>query len=502
MVAKLKTSSTAKLAPPKTIVIVGGGTAGWMAANLFAHQFSQWHTKIVLVESSKIPTVGVGEGSTPYLKEFFTTLAIPESAWMPECNATYKCGIRFPNWCTSESQPEYFHPFYSDIDGPFAQQFFAACNKRRAGEVQHTNPDHYFVTSALSDSLKAPVKHTGEVQLTYGYHFDAGLLAKFLKNHAIKLGVRHIDDTVKHAHVSGKGDIVILETQSRKPIRGDLFVDCTGFKGLLIKEALGEKLVSYQKHLFCDSAIAIQTFEHKGHFKPETVSQALSAGWMWRIPLSNRYGNGYVYSAKHLADEDAERELRATLNLKSGEGDALKIKWQPGRIQQHWKQNCVAVGLSQGFLEPLEAPMLFIIQRTIEGFMEHYINGGFSDQNQDKFNHEINTMVDGTRDYLQGHYKLNSRTDSQFWRDCRANKTVSETLQDILKSWRSTDNFDAVLNKHQSRLAYLKTSWYCLLAGHDYFPKQSNIKTKPDESILRELRHLVSDFQDHAQCIT
>ncbi len=472
-----------------------------MAANLLAYKFSKWHCKITLVESSKIPTIGVGEGSTPYLKEFFETLEIPESEWMPECNATYKCGIRFPDWVTSSTQPSYFHPFYSDIDGPYAQQFFTACEKRRQGQTQHTNPDSYFVTSALSKHFKAPIRANGSSGLTYGYHFDAALMARFLKGNALKLGVKHIDDTVKKAHLSAAGEIAILETESRRPIRGDLFIDCTGFKGLLIKEALGEELTSYQDYLFCDSAIAIQSEKVDGNIKPETVSQGMSAGWMWRIPLSNRFGNGYVYSSKYLSEKEAEVELREKLNLRAEQGDALKVRWQPGRIQQHWKQNCIAVGLSQGFLEPLEAPMLFIIQRTIEGFIEHYINGGFSEANRTTFNNEINTMVDGTRDYLQGHYKLNSRTDSQFWKDCRNNQTMSPPLRDILSQWKTAGNFDLILDKHQHQLAYLKTSWYCLLAGHDYFLDRASSSEIPDKAILQELNSIVSGFKDHAECI-
>lgn len=498
------------MTPSKHIIIVGGGTAGWMAANLMAHQWIKLGFKISLIESTKIGTVGVGEGSTPFLKEFFETLNIPEKIWMPACNATYKCGIRFPNWSTVAHQTSYFHPFYSDIDSKLAKTFFDQCNIRRCGKPAVTNPDDYFVTSALAKNKKAPkfLQHSTE-SLTYGYHFDAELLGSFLKQHALNLGVNHINDSVINTVLDSNGNIAILQTQQHGTIRGDFFVDCSGFKGLLIQEALGESITSYKKHLYNDSAVAIQTPHQQIKSMPcETVSKALKYGWVWHIPLMNRMGNGYVYSSDYVSKEQAEQELRDLLGERAKEQPARHLHWQPGRITQHWKKNCVAIGLSQGFLEPLEAPMLYIVQRSIEGFIENFQNSGFTNSKRKQFNDDINNVIDGTRDYLQAHYKINTRNDSQYWVDNRNNTSMSSVLNDVLQGWQCKDNFDEIIHKNMPHLAYLKTSWYCLLAGKSFFSNLADHQVKSNDSIndnmeIKAICQKKADlFQDHWQYLT
>lgn len=456
---------------PEHIIILGGGTAGWMAANLMMHRWGRYSPRISLIESTKLGTVGVGEGSTPYLKEFFDTLGIPESTWMPACNATYKCGIRFPGWCTKPGYESYFHPFYSDQDGPQAKQFFSLCNERRNGTKVRAHPDDFFVSAALAEQSRAPKYKESELsEPVYAYHFDAELLGRFLRTHALESGVNHIDDQVTQVVQDKQGDIAILHTQTHGPLRGDLFVDCSGFKGLLIQQTLGEELISYKKQLFNDSAVAIQTdIEDCSQLSSETVSKALKHGWVWQIPLHNRFGNGYVYCSDYINELQAEQELRELLGDKADGKKALHLHWTPGRIEQHWKQNCVAIGLSQGFLEPLEAPMLFIVQKSIERFIDSFEQSGFNRAKQPAYNQEINNMIDGTRDYLQAHYALNTREDTAYWRDNRNNQNRSNVLNNILVGWNSKTNFDQVLHDSMDKLAYLKTSWYCMLAGKAQF---------------------------------
>lgn len=487
------------IAAPKHIVIVGGGTAGWMAANLLAHHWSgRYSTKISLIESTSIGTIGVGEGSTPYLKAFFDTLGISESTWMPACNATYKCGISFPHWSTNKGYETYFHPFYSDHDGPLAKQFFALCNARRSGENVRAHPDDFFVSAELAKRCKAPkYQQTSNTEQVYAYHFDAELLGQFLRQRAIQLGVNHIDDKVEKVHVGKNGNIAILETQCSGPLRGDFFIDCSGFKGLLIQQTLGESVTSYSPFLFNDSAVAISTpLPDKPALSSETVSKALKCGWVWHIPLFNRFGNGYVYSSKYISEQEAENELRSLLGESANGKTALHLHWQPGRIEQHWKNNCVAIGLSQGFLEPLEAPMLFIVQKSIERFIASFEQAGFNDTNQSAYNIEINNMIDGTRDYLQAHYLLNSRQDSVYWRDCRNNSNRSPTLDKLLRSWLSGDNFDQTLHESMDKLAYLKTSWYCMLAGKAHY---NNTKSTKPEMITQSIAQARLVRNEHAE---
>lgn len=482
----------------KHIVVLGGGSAGWMAANLMAFRLRKFAIKITVIESSQRGTVGVGEGSTPYLKEFFEQLEIPEHEWMPQCNATYKCGIRFPDWAPEGKLKSYFHPFYSDADGQFAQQFFAQCNNKRQGQTGFTNPDDYFITSLLADNKKAPKgQQPLDSSLTYGYHFDAALLGQFLRKHAFKLGVQHIDDDVTDVICNKVGDIAILNTQQTGPIRGDFFVDCSGFKGLLIQQTLGEKLLSFQNSLFNDSAVAIQTpHQTQASLMCETTSKAIKHGWTWHIPLTNRMGNGYVYSSLYIDKAQAEQELRELLGADAEGQPALHLNWQPGRLDKHWSKNCVAIGLSQGFLEPLEAPMLYVIQRSIEEFIAHFVQGQFSNRFAAEFNSKINQIIDGTRDYLQAHYKLNTRQDSEYWQHNRDNEMVSPVLNQLLSAWRSKDNFDHALQANQSQLSYLKTSWYCLFAGKDHFSSEQD-EMLCNEQVRNELQKLVQPFPDH-----
>lgn len=492
-----------QLTPPRHIIIVGGGTAGWMAANLMSHHWRKVGIKITLVESSKIGTLGVGEGSTPFLKDFFQTLGIKESQWMPECNATFKCGIRFPDWCVDKGHTSYFHPFYSDIDNRPAKDFFANSNTRRKGVDSHYNPDDYFITSALANNQKAPKysDNNNQKKLNYGYHFDAELLGHFLKKHALNLGVNHIDDKVSDVILNNKGDIALINTENHGPLRGDLFIDCSGFQGLLIQKALGEEIISCEKHLFNNSAVAIPTLHPiNNKLASETISKALKNGWVWHIPLMNRLGNGYVYSSKYCSKEQAEAELRELLGDAAKGQKALHLHWKPGRIQQHWKKNCVAIGLSQGFLEPLEAPMLYLVQRSIEGFIEHFSKGAFSSHYQQNFNSEINNIIDATKDYLQAHYKINSRTDTQYWQDSRNNPVMSKVLSNMLDGWLHADNFDEVINTNMPNLAYLKTSWYCLFSGKNFFSPTPKIikkyaQSQPKEKALNT--QIVNDFSDH-----
>ncbi|MDJ0919096.1 MAG: tryptophan 7-halogenase [Woeseiaceae bacterium] len=461
---------------PEKILIVGGGTSGWMAA---LHMQDAWGDKganICLIESPTIGTVGVGEGTTPLLRNFFARLGIPESEWMPPCNATYKCGISFPDWTTVEGYETYFHPFFSNRDKEYAQIFRENCERRRDGYDIPLHPDHYFLTSALARQRRSPIardKPTDEG--LYGYHFDAALMGEFLKGKATQRGVTLIQDTITDVKIGEDGDISHVETQDNGAIDADLFVDCSGFRGLLIRQALNEQPNSTKAYMFNDSAVAIPTpTEGEGEILSETVSKAMRYGWVWHIPLSSRTGNGYVYSSDYASEEEVEAELREYLGEGADGVEALHLHWSPGRLEKHWKNNCVAIGLSQGFLEPLEALMINVIQTSIERFTDAYERGDFTDRYQEDFNRHVNGFIDGILDYLQLHYKLNTRDDTAYWRDNRDNVNMSERLTNVLNAWDRNENIDRVLAENIHQQLYPPLSWYCMLTGMGRFPEPKN----------------------------
>lgn len=458
---------------PEKILIVGGGTAGWMAALHMQDAWGHRGTDICLIESPSIGTVGVGEGTTPLLRKFFTRLDIPESEWMPRCNATYKCGISFPEWSTIEGYESYFHPFFSNRDKEHIRYFWDNCKRRRNGHDIAFHPDDYFLTAALARQQRSAIpKNRSAAESLYGYHFDAALMGEFLKEKATQRGVTLVQDTITEVKINQRGDISHVETENHDKIEANLFVDCSGFKGLLIRQALGEKAISTKAYMFNDRAIAIPTpTKHPGGIISETVSRAMKYGWVWHIPLSNRMGNGYVYSSDYVSEEEVETEFREYLGNDADGIDALHLRWNPGRLENHWKSNCVAIGLSQGFLEPLEALMVNVIQTSIERFTDCVERGDFTDRYREDFNSQVNGFIDGILDYLQLHYKNNSRDDTAYWRDNRDNPNMSEKLAGVLNAWDRNENIDRMLAENIHQQVYPRLSWYCMLTGMGRFPK-------------------------------
>lgn len=483
------------------ILIVGGGTAGWMTANLLAKEWQGKVDKITVLESSQIGTIGVGEGTTPFMQDFFKKLDIEEKEWMPACNATYKTGIRFPGWSTKPGYTSYFHPFYSEIDTDSAMRFFSDVEKRHCGGRINVNPQHYFITSRLAEAGKAPFhKNDRTLNSEYGYHFDAALMGQFLRKKAMQRGVNHIDDVMLEAETAANGNISRILCKESGWVAADFFIDCSGLRGLLIQQALGQKQKSYSDRLINDAAVALPTAIDEQRPLPSfTNSVAAEFGWMWRIPLQNRMGNGYVFSSACASHEAAEKELRQSVNAEKLGVEAKHISWTPGRLHNHWYNNCVAIGLSQGFLEPLEAPMLNITQHSIEMFMYYFQAGNASNRFQSRFNAEVNNLIDGTVDYIQAHYLLNSRKDSIYWRFCRENQNQSDALKDIISSWKSTGNIDAALRAHAHTQPYFKTSWLSLLAGLGSFT-QAVAEPENNAELLLQYKNkvlLATDYADH-----
>jgi len=465
--------------PPRRIVIVGGGSAGWMTVSLLQHAWSQYGTEITLIESADIGTIGVGEGSTPYLKTFFTKLGIEESEWMPACHATYKCGISFPNWSSDPEYNNYFHPFFSPLDLKSGNALFDNCCLRRRGHSADTHPNDFFVSAALARHQLSPIPENKMPFIPdYGYHFDAVLLGEFLKKRAVSLGITYLVGTIDSVAQHDNGDICGLSSTEHGLLTADFFVDCSGFSGLLINKTLKEKFISFKDNLFNDAAVAIPTrIDPKQKLPSETVSTAISNGWMWKIPLMSRYGNGYVYSSEHISAQAAEQELRQHLGESAKGMPARHIKMRVGRVENHWSHNCLAIGLSQGFIEPLEATALMLIQLSIEHFILNYEKGHHANQHRSAYNKHINAFFDGVRDYVVTHYKLNQRNDSEYWLANRNNPHISENLKQLLQVWDNGGDFEALLTKQTNSLVYLRPSWYCILAGMGRFPPKTNANT-------------------------
>ncbi len=502
---------------PKKIIILGGGTAGWMAASLLNKAWAHTHTEILLIESDHIEKIGVGEGSTPSLKLFFEHLGITEQEWMPFCNATYKCGISFPNWSIHQGFEQYIHPFYSHADWKAGNAFIHNANLRRQGVSVDAHPDKYWLQSTLIKQNKSPIAHTPLAEkMDYGYHFDSALMGAFLKKRAIKLGVKNIVDTVEEVKLNAQGEVAQLILNKHQPQSAELYIDCSGFASLLSQKTLKVPFHSYSDCLFNDRAIAIPSaIDNSLAISPQTTSTALSNGWAWKIPLSSRYGNGYVYSSKYISDADAEAELRQHIGKGCINENARLLKFNLGRISQHWHKNVLAVGLSQGFIEPLEATALMLIQYTVESFIQRYPSmkkqcsspqenqAQILINNQQAYNDNLNNVFDNIKDYIVSHYRLNSREDSQYWRENRDNSHHSQRVSALLKAWDFGD-FEASLKQHQAELSYFTPSWYCLFAGKGRFPTTLTAITPQDtvapvQDIEQYCQKVSELFIDHQQ---
>ncbi len=491
--------------PPASVVVLGGGTAGWMTANLLAHRWAGSGTKITVVESPDIGIIGVGEGSTPQLKHFFETLGIAEKEWMPRCNATYKAGIRFNNWSHRAGFSSYFHPFPTALDPITQQKFVYNTMARRTGRDVMAHPDDFFLSTKLAMQNLAPVAPINfPFHIGYGYHFDAYLVGAYLREYAKKLGVLHLQRTIIGVSRSQSGDIASLRTSDDEAITADFYIDSSGFASILLQHALEEPFISYSENLFNDRAVVMPTPADPTILKPYTTSTAASAGWIWDIPLTNRTGNGYVHASAFISANDAETELRRHLNILDSPVEARHLKMNVGRVRNSWVHNVLAVGLAQGFIEPLEATALHIVQTTVEMFLEAWEN-----QNQAVFNREINERYDGIRDYIVCHYKVNQRQDTDYWRQTAHNQQLSTSLKSIISCWFKCQDLTHEINEQNISGYYTSLSWHCLLAGYGTFPDDSKISPPGTDIQMVDMAEMSTflhgcalNFSDHKQLLS
>ncbi len=480
--------------PPATIAILGGGTAGWMAACLMARAWPR--TAITVVESPEIGIVGVGEGSTPQLKALFDALGIAEAEWMPAADATYKAGIAFHRW--ADDTPSYFHPFAGQVDLHSQPAFVASARARRLGADVPAHPDRFFLNARLAAAGRAPVAPANfPFQVGYGYHFDAHKVGAVLRDHALGRGVVHLARRVNDLAV-GDGGVTHLILDDGETLAAELFVDGSGFRSVIAQGALGVPFRSFAGNLFADRAVVMPT-PRAGRLPVQTKATALSAGWAWGIPLTSRTGNGYVYSSRHLSADGAETELRRHLGLLDADIGARHLTMKVGRVETTWAGNCLAIGLAQGFIEPLEATALHIVQATVEGFITAHDTDA-----RDAFNAAIARRYEGIRDYIVAHYRLNRRA-GDFWRENAANDDLSDDLKAIMSAWFTGRDIAAVVEGRDLGRYYAPMSWEVLFAGYGTFPEASRLRPATPVADLAGIDALLDgcllNFPDHGAAL-
>lgn len=449
----------------RKIVIVGGGTAGWMTAATLA-KLLQNKVEIELVESEQIGTVGVGEATIPQLRLFNATLGLDEDEFIRRTQGTFKLGIEFVDW--SRLGHAYHHAF-------------GAVGGRNLGRVQFYQ---YWIKQQLNRGLAeigaftfnaiaarqnrfmrpAQLENSPLANIAYAFHFDASLYASYLREFSEKLGVKRTEGKLKQTLLRAEDgfiDAVVLDNERK--ISGDLFIDCSGFRGLLIEQALNTGYEDWSHWLPCDRALAVAC-KSAGELLPYTRSTAREAGWQWRIPLQHRTGNGYVYCSDNISEDQASAKLMANLD-----GAALAeprtLHFLTGMRKKFWNRNCVAIGLSSGFLEPLESTSIHFIQSSISKLVSLFPDRHCAQANADEYNRQVQFEFERSRDFLILHYKATERRDTPFWRRC-AETEIPATLREKIELFEASGR----IFREREEL-FTEASWLQVLLGQGVMPK-------------------------------
>lgn len=394
------------------VVIAGGGTAGWITAAALSHQMGEL-IDITLVESQEIGTIGVGEATIPPMRTFHRLLGINEQEFMRATNATFKLGIQFENW--KQIGEKYFHSFGITGKQTIITDFIHFWLRGRELGIAREFGDYCLeYKAALMDRFSI----NNQAQVNYAFHLDAGRYASFLRARSEVRGVKRVEGKIAEVQQNPEsGFITAIKMESGQEIPGDLFLDCTGMRGILIEQTLQTGFEEWGHWLPCDSAIAIQT-ESTGPAVPYTKSIAHHAGWRWQIPLQHRVGNGIVFSGQHLSKDEATNML-----LSSVDGKVLTkpnvIKFKTGRRKKSWNKNCIAMGLASGFLEPLESTSIHMIMTAVTRLLQLFPQGEIKQSTVDEYNTQAQSEAERIRDFIILHYKATERDDSAFWRYCK-----------------------------------------------------------------------------------
>jgi tryptophan halogenase len=452
----------------RKLVIVGGGTAGWMAAAALSNWLPKGSIEITLVESDEIGTVGVGEATIPPLLMFNDLLGLNEDEFLAATQGTFKLGIEFVDWGAVGER--YFHPFGShgaDINGvQFHQVYLRESKRRPLADIGEWS------MSAMAAQLgrfgrpgagaRLPLS-----QLVYAFHFDAGLYARFLRRYAEDKGVTRVEGKIVDVtQDSENGHVRSVTLADDRAIDGELFIDCSGFRGLLIEGTLGTGYEDWSRWLICDRAAAVPCVR-PGPPEPFTRSTARSAGWQWRIPLQHRMGNGLVYSSAHMERDEAE-----SLLLENLEGEPIApprhLSFTAGRRKLAWNANVVSLGLSTGFIEPLESTSIHLVQSGISKLLALFPDRRFNPAERDEYNRQVQDVFEDVRDFIILHYKATRRDDSDFWNYCRT-MDVPDKLASKIELWRSKGRLF-----RDGQELFGPASWVAVFLGQGIVPEDQD----------------------------
>ena len=478
------------------VVIVGGGTAGWMTAAALSTLLGP-QVAIRLIESDEIGTVGVGESTIPMIRLFNDTLGVDEDEFMRATQATFKLGIEFRDWARIGDR--YMHAF-----GPIGQNLAALSfhqywlRMRQAGRALDLGCYSINRMAALHDKFMRADRSAGNsplAEITHAFHVDAGLYARYLRGRAEAAGVVRTEGKVLDAVLrAGDGHVEAVRLESGERVEGELFIDCSGFRGLLIEEALHTGYETWNHWLPCDRAVVVPC-ESRSALLPYTIAAARPAGWQWRIGLQHRTGNGHVYASGSMGDDEA-----ASLLMRSLDGPALAeprvLRFTAGRRKKVWNRNVVAIGLSSGFLEPLESTSIHLIQSTISRLVAFFPDRGFDAVDIDEFNRQSEFEIERIRDFLVLHYRATEREDTPFWRSCRA-MAVPASLQAKMDLYRSHGRIVRNDNELFAEVAWLQVFEGQRVAARAHHPLAGHVGLDETAAYLDDIAQLIRRCVDH-----
>lgn len=478
----------------KHLVILGGGTAGWISASLLIKMLGK-AIQITLVESEQIGIVGVGEATIPPIMTFNTALGIDEAEFLRETKGSIKLGIQFENW--GKLGDSYMHAF-----GGIGKEF-PSCSFHHfwlRSQQAGMNFDFWDFSLAYQAAHKNKFSKLNRIEgvnlpgLSYAYHFDAGLYAQYLRRYSEKLGVKRIEGKVDEVVLNpDSGDVERLLLDNGQQIAGDLFLDCTGLHSLLIEKTLNTGFEDWSHWLPADSAMAVPC-ESVDPITPYTRSIAHAKGWQWRIPLQHRIGNGFVYSSKYCSDEEARTTLMSNLDGKPLAEPRI-IRFKTGRRLKQWHRNVVSIGLSSGFLEPLESTSIHLIQSGVLRLLKFFPNHGICRADRDEYNRQSKVEFEQIRDFIILHYKLNARGDSQYWKDCQRMETP-ESLQRKMALFAQSGR----VCREQDEL-FTEVAWQQVMIGqgllpNDYHPLVNALNDQQLQELLEQLKAIMAMTSD------